>query len=246
MTKEDLLLLIDSDQLGIVIDASIICFLSLLIYLFRRFTAKSAVLRYIYGIIFIVTAAVLLYNIMLQQIPAMIQYFNLSPLVLFFQIALIIISVIIMLKYYAYLNKYEKFHPLLLERIQSINWKSSKYILFFTPVVILLLIRLRFNDGVALDIGFSAIVSSILFSPVIEELAFRVYLPKISKEGLMNGYDVIIYSLVFQALHYSSSSFMPFFMSLYLYFSYGKEKRVLLSVLLHSAYNAVVLLWPIV
>ncbi len=89
------------------------------------------------------------------------------------------------------------------------------------------------------------LLSVVIFSPLVEEFLFRVFLQGFLRRFLSFYYSSFISSVLFSLAHLSwqqsllNFSLLPslFFLSLFLAFSYEKEQRILPPFLIHASFN---------
>lgn len=136
----------------------------------------------------------------------------------------------------------QKFLPL---KMHEAGDGASKTLLLsalsLLPLMPLMLLRLHLSGGVG-HFSVIGVAVNAMIVPTLEEWAFRYYLP-IFAEGndqeSLGAWEIVIFSLAFQFLHFRTTSFLLFPLSVYLYILRFATKRVRYPIVCHVGWNLV-------
>lgn len=238
MNKQFLHDFIDSDVGGSIIASIVLLTIAFVFFFIKPLKIRNNFLRYIMSILFTVATTLLLSDLLLTQSIGIVKAIIhreptaaiLYMIIAFFSFVLVRLSV----KRYKALfssSKYNYVNSEMSPRAKFLAW------LYFIPVLLFIIIRVYILDLSFETPGVIIIVSSIIVIPVIEELMFRVLLPKLIRSEKTKYYDVVILSIVFQIVHFDAANLMPFIISIYLYFIILRTGKIYIIILIHAILN---------
>ncbi len=238
MNKQLLHEFIDSDAGGGII-TSIVLFMMALIFIFPKpLKINNKLIRYFVSILYTVVTTLLITDLLLSQSVVTFNYIMqrnfavaiLSMLIAFFSFVLVCLS-------------YRRYKELFCFNSTSyLNIKTRSYtkfleLMYFIPVLLFIYFRAYLFELSFETPAVRIIISSIIVIPVIEELMFRVLLPKLISSEKIKYYDVLILSIIFQIVHFDANNLMPFILSLYLYLIITRTGKIYIVVLIHALLN---------
>jgi len=238
MNKQLLHEFIDSDAGGNIITSIVLFIISLILFFPNPLKIHNKLIRYFVSIFFAVVTTLLITDLLLSQ--SVVIFNNImqcnfmvamsSMLIAFFSSVLVCLSV--------------RRYKVLFCSINSsyLNNKTRLYtrfleLIYFIPVLLIIYFRVYLFDLSFATPAVRIIISSIIVIPVIEELMFRVLLPKLIRSEEIKYYDVLILSMIFQIVHFDANNLMPFILSLYLYLIILRTGKMYIVVLIHALLN---------
>jgi len=237
ISKEALLVMIDSDLFGISILAIVLILFSTIVSLFKPLKQKRTTIRYIAAILNVI-ALVLLLSTALVLLPEALGREKQKSILWVFGLLLIPTSLLLAYRQVrSLLGSISILKSKLLEAFHFNKMVMMQAALFFIPLAAVALARIFLLEYRFSARGLGAVWSAVFIAPVFEEFAFRFLLPRLARDDDCVFRDYILFSGIFWLLHVDVTSLGPFFISLYLYFVLRKTGNLTVTILFHAFWN---------